>query len=306
MIGNGIARMIEEWWAELVSKRGIPGGAIRDQLRAGALPPAGNTGRGYTPDPDAVTRVSVRKNSTGSTYSRRRLNLIEGSGATITIADDGTSEEVDITIAASGGGGGSLTVEEVDGSPTDSAVTKLVFPNGTLAIASHVATYTPAAGGAGALTALGTATLSGVGQLTVSGIASGYKALLIVARLRADGGTNDDAVLFCNADTTFSNYKFVYIGGASASGNAPAIGPMPGSASGEWAAISFVLPAYDQAIAKQVAAQYLRYTGGSIVVGQAGWVWPNTAAVTSITLGAYSASGNNLDTGSTVTVYGVG
>jgi hypothetical protein len=52
-----------------------------------------------------------------------------------------------------GGGGGSLTVEEVDGSPTDSAVTKLVLPNGTLAIASHVATYTPT-GGAGALVLL--------------------------------------------------------------------------------------------------------------------------------------------------------
>jgi hypothetical protein len=48
-----------------------------------------------------------------------------------------------------GGGGSALTVEEVDGSPTDSAVTKLVFPNGTLGIASHVATYTPAVGSGG-------------------------------------------------------------------------------------------------------------------------------------------------------------
>lgn len=47
-----------------------------------------------------------------------------------------------------GGGSGTLTtVEEVDGSPTDSAVTKLVFPNGTLAIVGHVATYTPAGAG---------------------------------------------------------------------------------------------------------------------------------------------------------------
>lgn len=45
------------------------------------------------------------------------------------------------------GGGGALTVEEVDGSPTDSAVTKIVFPNGTLGISSHIATYTPAGGG---------------------------------------------------------------------------------------------------------------------------------------------------------------
>jgi hypothetical protein len=52
-------------------------------------------------------------------------------------------------LEAGGGGGSALTVEEVDGSPTDSAVTKLVLPNGTLSIASHVATYTPAAGGGG-------------------------------------------------------------------------------------------------------------------------------------------------------------
>lgn len=50
--------------------------------------------------------------------------------------------------APSGGGGSALTVEEVDGSPTDSAVTKIVFPNGTLSITSHVATYTPAGGSA--------------------------------------------------------------------------------------------------------------------------------------------------------------
>jgi hypothetical protein len=48
---------------------------------------------------------------------------------------------------SSSGGSSSLTVEEVDGSPTDSAVTKLILPNGTLAIASHEATYTPASSG---------------------------------------------------------------------------------------------------------------------------------------------------------------
>jgi hypothetical protein len=43
--------------------------------------------------------------------------------------------------APSGGGGGSaLTVEEVDGSPTDAAITKIVVPNDSLGIAGHVAT----------------------------------------------------------------------------------------------------------------------------------------------------------------------
>jgi hypothetical protein len=54
----------------------------------------------------AVARVGVRKNSTGSVFERRRLNLIEGSGVTLTVADDSGNEEVDITIAAAGGGGG--------------------------------------------------------------------------------------------------------------------------------------------------------------------------------------------------------
>jgi hypothetical protein len=65
---------------------------------------------------------------------------------------DPTTHHLAWATPSGGGGGGSLTVEEVDGSPTDSAVTKLVFPNGTLGIASHVATYTPAGGGGGGLT----------------------------------------------------------------------------------------------------------------------------------------------------------
>lgn len=48
-----------------------------------------------------------------------------------------------------GGGGAALTIEEVDGSPTDSAPTKLVFPNGTLGQVGHVMTYTPSGGGGG-------------------------------------------------------------------------------------------------------------------------------------------------------------
>lgn len=50
----------------------------------------------------------VRKNSTGSDFSRSRLNFIEGSGVTLTITDDGANDEVDITIAASTGGGGGI------------------------------------------------------------------------------------------------------------------------------------------------------------------------------------------------------
>jgi hypothetical protein len=138
---EGLFRVIEEY----VSGLPVRAEKLINQVPGAALPPTGNTGSGYTPDPDAVTRVDVRKNSTGSVFSRRRLNLIEGSNVTLTVADDSGNEEVDITIAASGGGS-ALTIEEVDGSPTVSATT-LKFPNGTLGVVGTVATYTPAGGG---------------------------------------------------------------------------------------------------------------------------------------------------------------
>lgn len=45
----------------------------------------------------------VRKNSAGSDFQRRRVNLIEGSNVTLTVSDDSTNNEVDVTIAASSG-----------------------------------------------------------------------------------------------------------------------------------------------------------------------------------------------------------
>jgi hypothetical protein len=72
--------------------------------------------------------------------------VASGSGATGTAAPSSREDHVH----PAGAGSGTLTtVEEVDGSPTDSAVTKLVFPNGTLGITAHVATYTPSGGGGG-------------------------------------------------------------------------------------------------------------------------------------------------------------
>lgn len=52
---------------------------------------------------DAVAKTTVRKDSGADIGSRRRINLITGSNITLTIADDPTDEEVDITIAAAGG-----------------------------------------------------------------------------------------------------------------------------------------------------------------------------------------------------------
>jgi hypothetical protein len=45
----------------------------------------------------AVAGVAVRKNSTGSTYTRPQLNLIEGGNVALTVADDSGTGEVDVT-----------------------------------------------------------------------------------------------------------------------------------------------------------------------------------------------------------------
>lgn len=52
-------------------------------------------------------RTIVRKNSAGSEFTRRRVNLIEGANITLTVADDSGNNEVDVTIAAAGGAAGS-------------------------------------------------------------------------------------------------------------------------------------------------------------------------------------------------------
>lgn len=47
--------------------------------------------------------IAVRKNTAAvDTGSRRRLNFIEGTGVALTVADDPASDEIDVTVAASG------------------------------------------------------------------------------------------------------------------------------------------------------------------------------------------------------------
>jgi len=54
---------------------------------------------------DANARIGVEKAGT-LIGTRRNINFIEGSNITLTIVDDPTNEEVDVTIASTGGGGG--------------------------------------------------------------------------------------------------------------------------------------------------------------------------------------------------------
>ena len=66
-------------------------------------------------------RIGVEK--AGSLVgTRRRINFIDGTNVTITVADDAANEEVDVTIAASGGGSGSVATDTIFDAKGDLAI----------------------------------------------------------------------------------------------------------------------------------------------------------------------------------------
>lgn len=91
-------------------------------------------------------RIGVEK--AGSLVgTRRRINFIDGTNVTITVADDPANEEVDVTIAASGGGGSVATDTIFDakgdlpvGTGADTAAKLTVGPDASVPIANSNAT----------------------------------------------------------------------------------------------------------------------------------------------------------------------
>lgn len=65
---------------------------------------AGTLSLAVTAD-SSVQKVDVRRNSTGTVYSRRRINFIAGANITLAMADDAVDNEVDVTIDAAGASG---------------------------------------------------------------------------------------------------------------------------------------------------------------------------------------------------------
>lgn len=94
-------------------------GAIAVSIRSSTPSTAGDEiepigSEGSTGDDDGTyaplrhvheARTIVRKNSAGSEIVQRRVNLIEGTNVTLTVAEDTGNEEVDVTIAANAGTG---------------------------------------------------------------------------------------------------------------------------------------------------------------------------------------------------------
>ena len=76
---------------------------------------------------DATARTSVSKNSAADVGARRTLNFIEGSNITLTIVDDVGGEEVDITIASTGGGGSEFADDVFRITGSVDATKKLAF-----------------------------------------------------------------------------------------------------------------------------------------------------------------------------------
>jgi hypothetical protein len=82
-------------------------------------------------------------------FTRRQLNFIEGTNVTLTVADDAGNDEVDITIASSGGSSG-VTVQD-EGTPlaTDGTTLNFVGAGVTATGAGATKTITIPGGGGG-------------------------------------------------------------------------------------------------------------------------------------------------------------
>jgi hypothetical protein len=96
------------------------------------------------------TDVALADGGTGASLADPNADRIlfwDDSAGSTAFLTPGTNLTITGTTIDAASGGSPLTVEEVDASPTDSAITKIIFPNGTLSITSHEATYTPAASG---------------------------------------------------------------------------------------------------------------------------------------------------------------
>ena len=77
---------------------------LQSTFKAGLWTVIGLAVANYAPVTGSAS-IAVRKNGGANVGTRPRLNLIEGSNITLTVADDGTDNEIDITIAAAAGGG---------------------------------------------------------------------------------------------------------------------------------------------------------------------------------------------------------
>jgi hypothetical protein len=118
---------------------------------------------------DTNARVAVENNGT-LVGTRRTLNFIPGSNVTLTITDDSANEEVDITIASTGGGGGGVSSVDVSGGSTGLSFSGgPITSSGTITMAG---TLDLDNGGTGSTTAAGARTNLDAQKTITSGTAA--------------------------------------------------------------------------------------------------------------------------------------
>lgn len=101
--GGQIASTITQYTDELAQD--AVGGILTDSSTVDfTYNDAGNTISAAVIANSSTQKIEVTKNSGAVVGTRKQLNFIEGSGATLTIADDAGNDQVDITIAVAGGG----------------------------------------------------------------------------------------------------------------------------------------------------------------------------------------------------------
>lgn len=160
------------------------------------------------------------------------VSVLSGTGVSFSVSSNA------LTISSTASGGSSLTVEEVDGSPSVAA-SKLVFPNGTLGVVGTVATYTPAAGSGTfyeqpTVTNYG-ATFSGSGTstaVTISAPTTGDKLIAIVYAVgRGANSITETNVTWTQRYTGNGNSSFleVWTGVCSGTGGTTATAAFTGS-----------------------------------------------------------------------------
>lgn len=181
---------------------------------------------GFSPPGSSGGSPTVKKNNV-SVGTRQGINLIEGANVTLTIADDGPNNEVDVTIAASVSGASGVDIKEEGGAAT--TVTSIDFV-GSMTTASAV-------GAAGTLT---TAHGSQAGGTThpdaVAGGASGFMSgsdktkLNGIASSATNGiSTQDEGVAAGSNQTTLN---FVGAGVTAASVGSTTTVTIPGGGAG--------------------------------------------------------------------------
>lgn len=141
-------------------------------------------------------RTNVKKAGT-LIGSQQAINLVEGANINITVADDPGNGEVDITIAATGGGGGSSGFELFEEGVSQGIVTEVDFV-GSMVTASAV-------GDAGTITIVHGNQSNGSQHTVADGSNAGFMSASDYTKLAAISGTNTgDQTITLTGDVTGS------------------------------------------------------------------------------------------------------